>query len=135
MHNKEDMEHALFSCQKLKNLPENVLKCLKISGLTQTPVTAPQLILYDQYASAKLLINAVWLLLVGFILENRLNKAPNKAEQIAKKIKEILISTNSSYPNRDLARECRKLELYEFLASHQKGKIPHWTTFQPNSKL
>ena len=135
MHTKEDIEHALFSCQNLKNLPENVLNCLKISELTQFPVTAPQLILYDQYASAKFLINAVWLLLVGFILENRLNKAPNKAEQIANKIKEIIISTNFSYPNRDLARECRKLELTEFLASHEMGKIPHWTTFQPKSKL
>ena len=52
--------------------------------------------------------------MVLFVLSNRLNKAPNKAETIARKIKDIIISTNKAYPNRDLARECTKLNLTDF---------------------
>ena len=75
------------------------------------------------------------MLLLSFILNNRLNKAPNNAEKIAKKIKDEIILTISAHPNRDLAREVRKLELNDFLASHEIGQPVHWTTFQPMSKL
>ena len=131
----EDIEHALFSCKNVKELPEKVLTHLKIKNLTLCPVTASQIILYDKHSSAKTLINVVWMLLLSFILNNRLNKAPNNAEKIARKIKDIIIFTNTTHPNRDLAREARRLELTDFLASHEIGHPIHWTTFQPISKI
>ena len=132
---KEDLEHALFSCPNVKNLPKKVLENLKIENLTQFPVTASQVILHDPYSTAETLINAIWVLLTCFVLTNRLNQAPNIAEIISKKIKEIIIQTNSAYPNRDLSRECRKLDLNQFLASNEIGQPIHWSTFQTSSKL
>ena len=104
--------------------------------MTQHPITAAQLVLYDNFCTeAKILINSVWILLTCFILSNRLNKAPNNAEKISKKILEIIKTTNKAFPNRNLARECRKLELNEFLASHEIGLKTHWSTFETISKL
>ena len=124
------MEHALFSCQNVKHLPISILTCIKIQNLTQLPVSAPKLILYDPYSSLKTLINSIWLLFVCFVFSNRLNKVPNSAKSISRKIKEIIISTNRAYPKRNLARECRKLQLNDFLASHEIGLRPHWSTFE-----
>ena len=118
-------EHALFSCQNSKNLPNSVLTCLKIQNLTQLTVSAPQLIVYYPFSTDKTLINCIWLLLVYFVLSNRLNKAPNSTKTISRKIKDIIISTNKAYPNRDLARECGNLKLNEFLASHEIRLRPH----------
>ena len=136
MHIKEDMEHALFSCQNVKTLPQSVLTNLKLENFTQLPITASQLVLYDNFCrDAKTLINSVWLLLTCFILSNRLNKAPNNSEKISKKIKETIKATNKAYPNRNLARECQNLNLDEFLASHEIGLKNHWSTFETFSKL
>merc|ERR1712239_43194 len=108
MHIKEDMEHALFSCQNINKMPQSVLKTLKLEKFTQLPITASQLVLYENFCrDATTFINSVWLLLTCFILSNRLNKAPNNTEKISKKIKDIIKATNMAYPNKQLARECR----------------------------
>ena len=136
MHIKEDMEHALFSCQNVNKMPERVLKTLKLEKFTQMPITASQLVLYDNFCrDATTLINSVWLLLTCFILSNRLNKAPNNTEKISKKIKDTIKATNVAYPNKQLARECRNLNLGEFLASHEIGPKNHWSIFETTSKL
>ena len=96
MQNIETLEHALFSCKNVREIPEQILNKLKISHLTQLPITASQTILYDEFSTAKTLINAIWMLLLCFILNNRLNKCPNKAEEIAKKIKGIIADTNKA---------------------------------------
>ena len=124
-----------FFCRNVKEIPEQVLNHLKIKHLTQLPITASQIVLYDEFSTAKTLINTIWMFLLCLILNNRLNKCPNNAEEIAKKIKGIVVDTNKAYPNRDLARECRKLLLFEFLASLQVNPNTHWTTFETLSKL
>ena len=86
-------------------------------------MTISQVILHDPYSTAEILINVIWVLLTCFVLTNRVNRAPNIPEQMAKKIKEIIRQTNLTYPNRDLPRECRKLDLTEFLASQEIGPI------------
>ena len=136
MHIKEDMEHALFSCENVNKMPESVLKILKLETYTQLPITASQLVLYDNFCSnAKTLINSVWLLLTCFILSNRLNKAPNNPEKLAKKIRDTIKATNRALPQKQLAWECRNLKLDEFLASHEIGPKNHWSIFKTSSKL
>ena len=83
--NKETLEHALFSCKNDKNIPEQVLNHLNIPHLTQLPITASQIVIYDEFSTSKTLVNTKWMLLICFILNNRLNKCPNNAEEIAKK--------------------------------------------------
>jgi hypothetical protein len=113
-----------------------VLKILKLETYTQLPITASQLVLYDNFCSnAKTLINSVWLLLTCFILSNRLNKAPNNPEKLAKKIRDTIKATNRALPQKQLALECRNLKLDEFLASHEIGPKNHWSIFKTSSKL
>ena len=80
MQNKETLEHALFSRRNVKKIPEQVLNHLKIPHLTQLLITASWIVLYDEFSTAKTLINTIWMLLLCFILNNRLNKCPNNAE-------------------------------------------------------
>ena len=113
VQNKETLEHALFPCKNVKkNILQQVLNPLKVTQLTQLPVTASQIVLYDEFSTAKTLVNTVWMLLTCFILNNRLNKVRNNAEKVANKIKDTIVDTNKAYPNRNLARECRKLLLF-----------------------
>ena len=70
-----------------------------------------------------------------FILTNRLKHDPNNPDQIARNIKEISKQQNKAFPNKDLARECRKLNLIDLLASHEMGHPSHSSVFMPNSKL
>ena len=68
VQNKETTEHALFSCKNVKNIPEQVLSHLKITQLTQLPVTASQVVIYDEFSTAKTMMNTEWLTLNDFLL-------------------------------------------------------------------
>ena len=73
---KESLVHALWDCPKVSSLYENVLKSLNIDHLTQHPLTAQQVILYDGFATAHTLINTVWLILICIILNHKYDNAP-----------------------------------------------------------
>ena len=68
---KERLVHSLWDCPKISNLYENVLKFLKVDHLTQLPLTAQQVILHDNFATARTLINTIWLILICIILNHK----------------------------------------------------------------
>ena len=68
MDNKESLIHALWYCKKVTDIYSTTIKILKIDHITQTPLSAQQVILYDSFATAKNLINSVWLLMICSIL-------------------------------------------------------------------
>ena len=65
---KEQLAHALWDCSKISNLYKNVLKSLKLDHLTQLPLSAQQVILYDSFAPERKLIDSIWMILTCIIL-------------------------------------------------------------------
>ena len=53
VQNKETLEHAVFSCTNVKKIPEQVLNHLRIPHLTQLPISASQIVLYDEFSTGK----------------------------------------------------------------------------------
>ena len=120
------MIHASWDCQKIKDLPEEVENELGITHLIQLSITSQQLILHDNLCDAQTLVNAIWMLLVCSILSPRIDESPLNLSSLAAKIKAEIKSTNKAYPKRNIGRDCRYLNLAEFLASCEASGI-HWT--------
>ena len=131
---KETLVHALWDCSKVRNVYEETLQALNITNLTQLPLTAQQVILYDSFTTAKTLINSIWLLLICLILNNKYNNTPIKINVIAEKIKREIRDTNKAFPKKNLNLECKYLSLDEFLASHEAEGF-HWTTHKTSAVL
>ena len=123
MEIKGTMIHALWDCQKCFNFPKKVVKELDISHLVQRPVTSQQLILHDTFCDAQTLVNVVWMLPVCSILSARIDESPLNHISLAAKINTEIKSTNKAYPKRNLARDCRYLNLAEFMASQRATGI------------
>ena len=102
---EESVVHALWDCQKITNLYTNTLQALNINHQTQLPLSAQQVILYDSVATAKTLINSVWILMLCSILNAKYNKTPLNTNTLSNKIKREIKDTNKSYPNRGLNTE------------------------------
>ena len=131
---KESLVHALWDCPKISNIYTNTLQALKIDHLTQLPLSAQQVILYDSFATAKNLINSVWILMLCSILTSKYNNSPINQLKLTNKIKREIRDTNKSYPNRSLNTECRYLSLEDFLASYE-AKGFHWTIHKTSAKI
>ena len=131
---KESLVHALWDCPKIGTLYEKVLTALKIDHLTQLPLTAQQVILYDSFASAKTVINTLWLLLICIILNHKYDNAPININITCEKIRREIRDTNRAFPKSNLSIECKNLSLREFLASHEATGI-HWTTHKTSAIL
>ena len=52
------------------------------------------------------------------ILSAQIDESPINPTLLTGKIKEEIKSTNKAYPKRNIAHECRYLNLAEFLVSH-----------------
>ena len=96
----ETLVHALWDCPKVRNVYEETLQALNITNLTQLPLTAQQVILYDSFTTAKTLINSIWLLLICLILNTKYNNTPIKINVIAEKIKREIRDTNKAFPKK-----------------------------------
>ena len=83
---KERLVHAMQDCSKITNLYKIVLKALKIDLLTQFPLTAQQVILYDSFTTAHTLIITMWLILVYILLKHKDNNVPINITLICEKI-------------------------------------------------
>ena len=127
---KESLVHALWDCPKISSLYENVLKALNIDHLTQLPLSAQQVILYDSFATASTLINKLWLILICIILNHKYDNAPISLNITCAKIRE----TNRAFPKSNLSIKWKNLSLREFLASHEATGI-HWTTHKTSANL
>ena len=97
---KDTLVHALWDFPKIFNIYTNTLKTLNIDHLTQFPLSAQQVVLYDSFATAKTLINSVWILLIYSILTAKYNNSPINTIKLANKIKREIKDTNQSYLNR-----------------------------------
>ena len=131
---KEQQVHALWDCPKISNLYENVLKTLKVDHLTQLPLTAQQVILYDSFATARTLINTIWLILICIILNHKDHNIPISFTLTCERIKREIRDTTRAHPMSNLSMECKNLSYREFLASHEAKGI-HWTTHKTSAKL
>ena len=131
---KEQLVHALWDCPKINSLYENVLKTLKLDYLTQLPLTAQQVILYDSFATAHTLINTVWLILICIVLKHKNDNTLINFNITCDKIKREIRDTNRAYPKSNLSFECKNLSLRKFLASHEAKGI-HWTTHKTSAIL
>ena len=119
METKETLIHALWDCPKITNIYRDAIKYLKLEHLTELPLSAQQVILYDKFSSAPTLINSVWLLMVCSILGARHDNIPINYVSQGNKVRFEIKSINKSRPNKKLNTECRYLSLLEFLASHE----------------
>ena len=131
---KESLVHALWQCPKVTKIYTNTLQALKLDHLTQLPLTAQQVILYNSFATAKTIINSVWILMLCSISNAKYNNAPLNANNLANKIKREIIVTNKTYPNRRLNTEYKYLSLEDFLASYE-AKGFHWTLHKNSANL
>ena len=118
METKETLIHALWDCPKISNIYKDTITHIKLDHLTTLPLTAQQVILYDEFSSAPTLINSVWLLMVCSILGARHNNILISYVSLGNKIMFKVKLTNKSRPNKNLNTECRYLSLFEFLVSH-----------------
>ena len=100
---KENIIHALWDCQKIKDLPEKVARELEIAHILKLPLTSQQLILHDNFCDAQTLVNVIWMLTVYLILSAQIDESPINPTIPAAKIKAEIKSTNKLYPNRNLA--------------------------------
>ena len=114
---KERLVHALWDCRKITNLYENVLNFLKVDHLTQLPLTAQQVILHDNFATACTLINTIWLILICIILNHKDQNIPINFTLTCERIKREIRDTTRAHPMSNLSMECKNLSLREFLAS------------------
>ena len=131
---KESLVHALWDCPKISNIYTNTLQALKIDHLTQLPLSAQQVIIYDSFVTEKNLINSVWIFMLCSILTSKDNNSPINQLKLTNKIKREIRDTNKSYPNRSLNTECRYLSLEDFLASYEAKGI-HWTIHKTSAKI
>ena len=131
---KESLVHALWDCPKVSSLYENVLKSLNIDHLTQLPLSAQQVILYDSFATARTLINTVWLILICIILNHKYDNVPINFNITCEKIKREIRDTNRAFPRSNLSFEYKNISLHEFLASHEAIGIP-LTTHKTSANL
>ena len=131
---KERLVHTLWDCPKITDLYEDVLKFLKLDHLTQLPLTAQQVILYDNFASARTVINTVWLILICIILNHKDQNIPINFNLTCERIKREIRDTTRAHPMSNLAMECKNLSLREFLASHEAKGI-HWTSHKTSAKI
>ena len=133
----EDLAHALYTCPRLYGVPQNVLIKLGITHLSPNPVSPKRILLSDTdcIPGAKLFMDTIWLLYTCLILTNRLTYSPISVDYISNKIKEEIITMNKCFPERELGKRTRSLNLDQFLASHDVGLNIHWTTFSTITKL
>ena len=131
---KERLVHSLWDCPKITDLYENVLKFLKLDHLTQFPLTAQQVILHDNFATARTLINTIWLILICIILNHKDHNIPINFTLTCERIKREIRDTTRAHPMSNLSMECKNLSLREFLASHEAKGI-HWTSHKTSAKL
>ena len=131
---KETLIHALWVCPKINNLYLDTIKHLEIDHLTELPLGAQQVILYDDFSTAPTFMNYVWLLIVCSILSARQKNIPLNYLTLSSKVPFKLRVTNISKPHKKLGTECRYLSLLEFLASNEAGGF-HWTLHKTTTKL
>ena len=68
MKQTKNLIHALWDCEKIKDLPAKKAKEIEIDLQIQWPRTSHQLILYDNFCNAQTLFNSVWMLQVSSML-------------------------------------------------------------------
>ena len=133
----EDLLHALYHCPRLNKVPQNVLNNLGIAHLSKNPMCPKRVLLSDTdcIPGAKLFMDTIWLIYTCLILTNRLTCSPIYVDQISNSIKTEILTMNKCFPERELGKRTRSLNLDQFLASHEVGSNIHWTTFSTETKL
>ena len=119
---------------KITNIYKDTIKYLKLEHLTELPLSAQQVILYDEFSSDPTLINSEWLLMICSILGARHDNILLNYVRLGNKVRFEIKFTNKSRPNKNLNTECRYLSLLEFLVSHEAEGF-HWTMHKTTSIL
>ena len=119
---KKNAKHALWSCFCLNKLYNNLAKELKIESYINYPITAKNIIIWDEVKSTTSPVNllkVIWTINVNVNL--RLKKMDNipDASNIARTIKGDIITFTKAYPRKNISQEIGKLTLSQFLASHE----------------
>ena len=123
---KECVYHALWQCDKIKNLYEDVAKELGIEKFTSFPLTAKQIIIWDEGLNENSpinLLNAIWTITVNEVLRSQDSDKKMDSKNVAKVVKGEIIASNCAYPNKNVSREVGRLGLLEFMASKSFNSI------------
>ena len=104
---KEGALYLLWQCEKIKDLYENVAKELGINKYTTFPLTAKQVIIWDEGQnenSPKKLLNAIWTITVNKILRSQNQELKMDFKKVAKAVKGEIVASISAYPNKIVSR-------------------------------
>ena len=118
--------HALWQCEKLRNLYSNVAKELGIEKFTTFPFTAKHVLIWDEgknEASPINLLNAIWTITVNKVLQLKILIYQMDHKKVAKSVQGEIISSIRAYPNKSISREVGRLGLLEFMASKSFNSI------------
>ena len=121
---KECVYHALWQCDKIKNLYDD--DDVGIEKYTSFPLTAKHIIIWDEGLNENSpinLLNAIWTITVNEVLRSQDSDTKMDSKNVAKIVKGEIIASNCAYPNKNVSREVGKLGLLEFMASKSFNSI------------
>ena len=123
---KEKALHSLWQSEKVKNLYSKVAIELGVDKYTTFPLTAKQVIIWDEGKNESSPINlliAIWTITVNEILGSRSNDTPMDHLKVAKLVKGEIISSVRAFSRKKISTEVRRLGLLEFMASKSFNSI------------